>query len=61
MLIPKCCKNCANKYRGACSCTLPCYCNEWVEDGETFTTFYTSSTSCEEINKLTKGNDNAKN
>ncbi len=36
MKIPKCCKNCANKYRGACCCSLPAQCNEWVEDDESF-------------------------
>ena len=36
MKIPKCCKNCANKYRGACCCSLPAQCLEWVEDDEGF-------------------------
>lgn len=36
MKILKCCKNCVNKYRGACSCSLPAQCNEWVEDDEGF-------------------------
>lgn len=32
MLIPKCCKNCYGGRNGVCNCTLPSYCNEWVED-----------------------------
>lgn len=36
MKIPKCCKNCVNKYRGACCCSLPTQCYEWVEDDEGF-------------------------
>ena len=36
MLIPKCCKTCANKNKGFCCCTLPYTCNEYVEDNEVF-------------------------
>ena len=32
MLIPKCCKGCANKKWGVCNCILPSTCNEYVED-----------------------------
>ena len=32
MLIPKCCKNCSNRHNGMCCCSLPNYCNEYVED-----------------------------
>lgn len=38
MLIPKCCKNCSGRKKGTCSCALPSYCNEWVEDDETYPT-----------------------
>lgn len=31
MLIPRCCKNCSNRNQGVCNCTLPMYCNEYVE------------------------------
>ena len=37
MLIPKCCKNCSGRKSGMCYCTLPLYCNEWVEGDETYT------------------------
>lgn len=32
MLIPKCCKNCSNRHNSICCCSLPYYCNEYVED-----------------------------
>ena len=35
MLIPKCCKGCQNRKNGICNCTLPLYCNEWIEDDVT--------------------------
>ena len=35
MLIPKCCKGCLNRNSGICSCVLPLYCNEFVEEDET--------------------------
>lgn len=35
MLIPKCCKNCSGRGNGVCNCTLPIYCQEYVEDEET--------------------------
>lgn len=38
MLIPKCCKGCSGRGSGVCNCTLPSYCNEWVEDDETYPT-----------------------
>ena len=38
MLIPKCCKGCSGRKNGMCNCTLPSYCNEWVEDDETHPT-----------------------
>lgn len=34
MLIPKCCKGCSSKGSGVCNCTLPAYCQEYVEDEE---------------------------
>lgn len=38
MLIPKCCKGCSDRKSGICNCTLPLYCDEWVEDDETYPT-----------------------
>ena len=38
MLIPRCCKGCSGRKSGMCNCTLPSYCNEWVEDDETYPT-----------------------
>ena len=38
MLIPKCCKGCSGRKSGICNCTLPLYCDEWVEDDETYPT-----------------------
>ena len=38
MLVPKCCKGCSGRKSGMCNCTLPSYCNEWVEDDETYPT-----------------------
>ena len=38
MLIPKCCKNCSGRGNGVCNCTLPIYCQEYVEDDETYPT-----------------------
>ena len=36
MLIPKCCKGCSNLHKNEfCCCSLPYYCNEWVEDEAT--------------------------
>ena len=34
MLIPKCCKGCSGRKNGVCNCTLPTYCQEYVEDEE---------------------------
>ena len=34
MLIPKCCKGCSGRGSGVCNCTLPIYCQEYVEDEE---------------------------
>lgn len=37
MLIPKCCKGCSLRNYGTCNCTLPSYCNEYVEDDSLIT------------------------
>ena len=39
MKIPRCCKNCPNRYHGMCNCVAPMY-SDWVDDYESTPVVY---------------------